>query len=406
MATIESYQVPRKDKSGNTLKPLTRYMVRYRTPDRKQTKKRGFLTKRAAQEFANRVEVKKLSGEYVAPALGQISVGELGTEWLTRQAHHKPSWSARIESVWRVHVEPKWGARRIADIRQSEVQSWVAQLKLSASSVAHAHTVLAGILDDAVSDRRLTTNPARGVKLPRKTVTKPRNYLTALQVQALADESKHPDIVLLLATTGLRWGEMAALRVRDVDLGRGRIRVERSASKVNAETVIGTTKTHAARSVAVSASVLKLLAPAMVGKAPDELLWSRGDGQPLRPPTTTHWFGAAVKRCQDHAEKIRALEREKHPDRDPITPAFPRVTVHELRHTAASLMIASGANVKTVQSQLGHKTATMTLDQYGHLFPDDLDDVATKMDDLVAASTKKCAQNVPKKETGQSKNLL
>ena len=79
---------------------------------------------------------------------------------------------------------------------------------------------------------------------------------------------------------------------------------------------------------------------------------------------------------------------------------FPRVTVHELRHTAASLMIASGGNVKTVQSQLGHKTATMTLDQYGHLFPDDLDDVAEKMDDLVSG----CPQKVPTKEAGQGEN--
>jgi hypothetical protein len=141
-------------------------------------------------------------------------------------------------------------------------------------------------------------------------------------------------------------------------------------------------QTHAARSVAVSASVLKLLGPAMVGKAGDELLWCRGDGQPLRPPTTTHWFGAAVKRCQAADTK------------------FPRVTVHELRHTAASLMIASRANVETVQSQLGRKTATMTLDQYGHLFPDDLDDVANKMDDLVSG----CAQNVPTREAGQGEN--
>jgi len=71
---------------------------------------------------------------------------------------------------------------------------------------------------------------------------------------------------------------MAALRVRDIDLGRGRIRVERSASKVNAKTIIGNAKTHAARSVAVSTSVLKLLAPAMVGKAGDELLWCRAMG--------------------------------------------------------------------------------------------------------------------------------
>lgn len=369
MATIERYR---------TSTGATRYMVRYRTPQHTQTKKRGFTTKRDAEAFANTVEVEKLTGSYVAPSLGQVTVSELGKDWLTRQAHHKASWSARLESVWRVHVEPKWGRRRIADIRKTEVQKWVADLKLSPSSVAHAHTVLAGILDDAVADRRLVANPARGVKLPRK-VPKVRNYLTAAQASALAGESKHPDIVLLLATTGLRWGEMAALRVRDIDLGRGRIRVERSASKVNSKTIIGTTKTHAARSVAVSSSVLKLLAPAMVGKSPDELLWSRPDGQPMRPPTTTHWFSAAVKRCH-------AADKE-----------FPRVTVHELRHTAASLMIASGANVKTVQAQLGHKSATMTLDQYGHLFPDDLDDVADKMDNLVSG----CAQNVPIKETGQ-----
>jgi integrase len=65
-------------------------------------------------------------------------------------------------------------------------------------------------------------------------------------------------------------------------------------------------------------------------------------------------------------------------------------------------MIASGANVKTVQAQLGHKTATMTLNQYGHLFPYDLDDVADKMDDRVS----RCAQNGPIKEAGQGENTL
>jgi integrase len=73
-----------------------------------------------------------------------------------------------------------------------------------------------------------------------------------------------------------------------------------------------------------------------------------------------------------------------------------------LRHTAASLMISSGANVKTVQSQLGHKTATMTLDQYGHLFPHDLDDVADKIDDLVSG----CAQNVPTEAESSGENTL
>jgi hypothetical protein len=64
-------------------------MVRYRTPQHTQTKKRGFPTKRAAKEFAATVEVEKLTGKYVAPALGQVTVAELGPAWLARQAHHK-----------------------------------------------------------------------------------------------------------------------------------------------------------------------------------------------------------------------------------------------------------------------------------------------------------------------------
>ena len=115
-------------------------------------------------------------------------------EWLTRQVHHKASWSARLESVWRVPVVPKRGRRRIADIRPTEVQKWIAELELSASSIAHAHTVLVRILDDAVADHRLAANPARGTELPCK-IPKARNYLTAMRASALANESKHPDIV-------------------------------------------------------------------------------------------------------------------------------------------------------------------------------------------------------------------
>jgi integrase len=160
-----------------------------------------------------------------------------------------------------------------------------------------------------------------GVRRPKPGVTRPamradRIYGPhAVQLAppagtpALAGEAKHPEIVLLLATTGLRWGEMAALRVRDIDLGRGRLMLTRSASKVNSRSVIGTPKTHQSRTVAVPVSVLKMLTPLMVGKAPDELLWCRADGQPLRPPTTSHWFGPAVRRCQVS------------------DPTFPRVTV-------------------------------------------------------------------------------
>ena len=102
MATIEPYQTA----SGATL-----YAVRYRKPDNKQTWKRGFARKRDAQAFAATVEVSKMRGEYVAPSLGKVTVGDLGPLWLDRQrGHMKPSGFRSYESVWRVHVAPRWAA--------------------------------------------------------------------------------------------------------------------------------------------------------------------------------------------------------------------------------------------------------------------------------------------------------
>jgi len=155
MATISKYQTA----SGATL-----CRVRYRTPENRQTDKRGFTTKRDAEQFANKVEVAKMTGEYIGASVGKVTVGALGPAWLQRQqGHMKPSGFRSYDSAWRVHVEPRWGAVRIADIRYSEVQAWVSELsgKPGASVVHTAYSVLARILDDAVRDRLLASNPAR-----------------------------------------------------------------------------------------------------------------------------------------------------------------------------------------------------------------------------------------------------
>lgn len=218
----------------------------------------------------------------------------------------------------------------------------------------------------AVSDGMLESNPARGTKLPRK--AKPEHvYLTIEQLVELADEcSRYGEIVLLLGTTGLRWGEAAALRVKD-DVNRGRIRVVRNAVTVGGGVHIGTPKTHERRTVAVPNEVMGRLAQTMRGKPLDALLWSRDDGEPLRVPTRNHWFYKALDRV-----------RERHPD-------FPRVSPHGLRHVAAGLLINAGANPKVVQRQLGHASAAMTLDTYAALWDDGLDDVAATMNDMLTA---------------------
>ena len=131
----------------------------------------------------------KARGEYIDPADARVTIGDLGPVWLARRTHLKPS-SRRVEEVaWRVHVQPKWGAVKLADIRHSAIQTWVSGMgrevidaegnvtKRAAGpvTVIRAFGVLAAILDDAVKDRRLHQSGAedeaaaqgeRGAPLP------------------------------------------------------------------------------------------------------------------------------------------------------------------------------------------------------------------------------------------------
>ncbi|MEX3644332.1 tyrosine-type recombinase/integrase [Mycolicibacterium porcinum] len=376
MATISRYE---------TTSGTTRYRVRYRTPDRRQTDKRGFKTKRDAEAFAATVEVEKLTGSYVAPALGKVTIGELGPEWLARQkAIIKPSAFHSVESAWRVHVEPRWALKAIAEINFSDVQSWVAELagRRKGTVVRTAYDVLARILDDAVKDRRLARNAARGVKLPARSKRK-NIYLTAEQLQTLAVEAgRYRSLVLLLGTAGLRWGEAAALRVGDIDFLKRKVVLHENAVTVGADVHLGTLKSGKERTVVLPAFVVDELARTCRGKQHGDLIWPARDGGHLGPPSShDSWLSGAVERCQTAATAARAKESKG--GKEPTTPVFPRVTAHALRHTAASLAISAGANVKVIQRMLGHSSAAMTLDVYADLFDDDLTGVADKLDETV-----------------------
>ena len=167
--------------------------MRYRTPDNRQTDKRGFKTKRDAELFAATVEVTKAKGEYVAPKLGRVTVNELPPDWLARKKQATaPSHYRTLETAWRVHVKPRWGKVSVADVDALGVEAWVASMGIKgagATTVLRAHSVLSGILAGAVKGKRLAVNPAKGIEgLPRKTA-KRHVYLSAQDVARLADES-------------------------------------------------------------------------------------------------------------------------------------------------------------------------------------------------------------------------
>lgn len=337
-----------------------RYRVRYRTPDNRQTDRRGFRTKREALDFLNTVEVSKLKGEFIDVSRARATIADLGPIWLAGKVDIKVSTRAALDSSWKIHVEPRWARWKVSAIEQAHVREWVADMVKGGSSpttVKRALGILSGVLDEAVTDRRILANPCRGVKTPRK-MHREKVFLTHEQLHKLAGAAgEHRTFVLLLGYSGLRWGEATALRVRDLNLMKARISVRENAVEVGSTIHVGTPKTHECRSIVLPEFLMPSLRKHSAGKLPEALLFPGADGTHMRRTRTdangNGWFAQAVRKA-----------------------GIPRVTPHELRHTAASLAISAGANVKAVQAMLGHKSAAMTLDVYSGLFPDDLEAVA------------------------------
>jgi integrase len=345
-----------------------RYRVRYRDPDRRSRERAGFARKVEAEEYLASVTVAAVRGEYVDPGAGRVTVTDLAIDWLATRTHLKPSSYRPLEIAWRVHVEPTWGRRRVADVQHSDIQRWVSALATgderarSATTVIRAFGVLSSVLEVAVRDRRIPSNPARGVKLPRK-ARKERAYLTHRQVELLATEARdRGTLIRLLAYSGIRWGEAAGLRWKAVDLRAKRVTISENAVAVGGRIIVGTPKTHQARAVPLPAFLLDELSERLAGAGHDDLVFGT-EGVHLRPPDRRKgWFVSAVRRAQKQ------------------DPTLPTITPHDLRHTAASLAVSAGANVKVVQRMLGHASAAMTLDVYADLFEDDLDSVTDKLD--------------------------
>ncbi|OZG51224.1 integrase [Pseudoscardovia radai] len=363
-----------------------RYIVYYRGADRRQHSKSGFRRILDAERFRDAQKTDARRGVWVDPVKSRARIDDYGARVVEIAAGTgKPSHARDIESAWRVHVAPKWGSMRLGDVTHTQVQAWVNSLvdgtaetargrHESASVTLRAFGVLKSIFDAAVRDGMTARNPCDRCALPRKT-RKPRTYLTPRQVIALADASgRYRALILTLGFCGLRIGEARALRVRNVDAEAGRLAIEKSMSRANGwkETE---PKTWERRTVPVPAHVMRAIVSECQGKAAGDLVFTEPDGKPLAEPKRSGgWFGKAIAAA-----------------------GVPSLTVHDLRHTAASIAISSHANVKAVQRMLGHKNASMTLDTYADLFSNDLDEVAADIDRRISdvlAERPSCEQSV------------
>lgn len=335
-----------------------------------QARKKSFQTKAAAEEHLVWVTHSQRSGTYVPADRGRVFVRDIMQEWIDAQVHVKASTAAAIRSDVRATILPHWGGQVLADIRREDVQRWVAGMGKAPRTVDTIYGRFNSFLSWCVDHQRITANPAKGVNLPRGR-SREHLYLTVPQINGLAAaiDPHYEDLVWFLATVGTRIGEACELRVKDVQLRRRRVRIERSVVFVQGHPVIGSTKSGKARNAPLTEMMLERLGERISGRGRDELVFSTARGTQIRANN--------FKRRQ-FDDAVAKANRVENGVRLPVG-----LRVHDLRHTAVSWAIRSGASVKTVQEMFGHATAAITLDVYAGLFDQDLDDVAVRLDSLL-----------------------
>jgi integrase len=342
------------------------YSVRFRDPAGRSRRK-VFARKIDATNWLAENEAAKLRGAWVDPAAGRERFGDWAERWYATTVALRPTTRRDYRVLLDNQVLPAFATARLAELDALAVREWLAGLVgagLSAKRARKAHQVLAQVLDAAVDGGKLARNVASGMKLP-KVQRREMHFLDAVQVEVLADaiDPRYPTLVRFAAYTGLRPCELVALRVGRLDLLRGTVRVAEAAPEVAGRLEWGGVKSHEARTVRLPRFLCEELGAYLADRphGPDDFVFTAPLGGPLRESKfVPGYFKPAV----------RAVGLP------------PTLRFYDLRHTAASLLIREGASIKAVQKQLGHATASITLDTYGHLFPDELDALAGRLEGL------------------------
>ena len=354
-----------------TKKANGKWYARWRDPSGKQ-RARTFDRKLDADRWLATAMVDMLTGRYVDPKAGRETVGEYVARWAKAQPWRDSTRASR-ETVIDTQIAPTFGAMPLASVRRSDVQGWVGKMTktgLAASSVEAYYRVLAQMMRSAVRDRLIAESPCREVTLPTADAAAAALVpLTSEQVDELADEvpRRYRALVLVSAALGLRQGEACGLTVDRVDFLRLKVRIDRQVvtGKHTADCDFGPVKTPASnRTIPLPHSVSMVLA--------EHIAEFTAEGEHGRLLFTTH-EGKMIGRQTWHAALSAAAGRL---DLD--------ASSHDLRHHAASRLIAVGCSPRAVAAFLGHKNTTETLNRYAHLWPGDEGRITAAIDGWLA----------------------
>jgi integrase len=343
------------------------------TEERRRAIKGGFATRRECEATLAKVLAAVEAQTFTPPTRVTVKQFLIG-EWLPAvNGSLRPTTYSSYAMLTREHILPRLGSLQLQKLTPAAINALYAHLLdegrvhgaggLSASSVRRVHAVLHKACRDAVRWGRLSVNPVDGADPPRANADQQdklrvwnAEQLSAFLAQ-VADDRLYA-LWRLLAMTGMRRGEALGVSWQDVDMEGGSVTIRRAWIPVDGVARFSEPKSRSSRrTIALDPATLEVLQAHAARQADEQtgwqeclaeagLLFTRPDGRPLVPWTVSKAF-------REHA-------------RAAMLPAIP---LHGLRHTYATLALASGINPRIVSARLGHATVALTLDVYSHVLP-------------------------------------
>jgi integrase len=350
------------EKNGKT------FRIRDEVGGKRVTVASGLQTKTAAKARRAQLVADASRGDSLVPRGGRIRLAAwIDAWWPTYEISLKPTTQLSEGSRVRNHIRPLLGQYELDELDALTIQTWVAQMlagekdperpgkwlrrPLAPKTVRNVHGILHKIVGGAVSQRLIRANPCTASHLP-KVPHKEMRFLAEPDIgRLIAAVPPHwRPLVLLLVSTGLRWGEATGLQVKHVDVLAGRLTVLRSMHELpgSGEIVFGEPKTERGRRTVAfdPRRVGTALAGLVAGEGREELVFHAPRGGVVRTRNFRRgwvkWVSAA---------------------------GLDGLRIHDLRHTCAAILISAGVPLTGVQRMLGHSSIAVTSDLYGHLLP-------------------------------------
>ncbi|MDA2643556.1 MULTISPECIES: site-specific integrase [Bacillus cereus group] len=345
------------------------------TGKRKQKKKRGFTTKKEAENALTKLLAEFHTGTYVEPS--KLSYGEYLGSWFNTKRHSVGIQTAKVlKGYLNSRIIPSLGNIKLAKLTSLHMQNYVNSLRdegLKRGTIEKIIKIIRNSLEHALDLELISKNVAAKTKLP-KGDKEELTVWTEQEVQLflkVTQDSRYFIVFHMALVTGMRQGELLGLRWKDVDLEKGHLTISQTLSHDGKTFLVGGKTKSSLRKILLPASTVAKLKKhrAVVLKEKlsqgeeyqdNDLVMCTPSGTPINPANVRRSLNALIQKA-----------------------AVPKIRFHDLRHTHATLLLAKGVNVNVISERLGHSNIKITLDTYSHVLPTMQEDAVNKIEEIL-----------------------